>query len=296
MDYFINFARYFSIRMKNYIKIFLAVSFVISLASCQGYEKLLKSNDFKKKYSEALRYYQEEDYLRASTLFDQCAAVFRGTKQADTVYFYQAMSYYHQRDYILAAHYFQGFSNTYGASPFIEDAEYMEAYCYYKQSPRPSLDQSPTRQAIQSFQLYLMKFPNSKRSDEARKYMDELRDKLVEKAFISARLYYDLEDYKAALVALNNCIIEYPDSKHREEITFMILKSSYLLAVNSILSKQAERYQSAIDEYYSFIAEYPESKYAREAKRYYRQASKSLGQEIRLENDELDEEENNTAS
>jgi outer membrane protein assembly factor BamD len=190
------------------------------------------------------------------------------------------MCYFKQGDYILSGHYFRTFASTYGGSPFVEDADFMGAYCYYLTSPRPELDQESTVQGIQAFQLFLIKFPNSARKEEVTKYLDELRNKLVEKSYISAKLYYDLEDYKASMVALNNSLVTYPDSKYREEIMFMLVKSSYMLADKSIYTKKKERFQAAIDEYYSFAAEYPESPYMKEAKKYYRLSAKYLGNEL----------------
>ena len=266
----------------NYSGKFLFVSvLILILAGCSGYDKILKSSDYKEKYNAALKYYYEkEDYVRAATIFDQIAMVFRGTDQADTVYYLQAMSYFKQNDYILSGHYFRTFAKTYGGSPFAEEADYMGAYCYYLTSPRPELDQTSTVQAIQAFQLYLIKYPDSERREEVQAYINELREKLVEKSYISAKLYFDLQDYKASIVALNNSLLKYPESKYREEIMFMLVKSSYMLADNSVLSKKKERFQDAIDEYYSFAAEFPESKYIKEAKRYYNLSAKYLGDEV----------------
>ena len=80
-----------------YIALFF-IAFAIILSACSGYEKLLKSRDYKLKYEKAMEYYAEEEYVRAATLLDQVAPVYRGTMKADTVFYYQAMSYYMQRD------------------------------------------------------------------------------------------------------------------------------------------------------------------------------------------------------
>jgi outer membrane protein assembly factor BamD len=266
--------------MVRIVRIVFFIISVLLIVGCKGYEKVLKSSDYKLKYREALKYYHDEDYVRSATLFDQISTVYRGTDQADTIYYYQAMSYFNQTDYILAGHYFRTFARTYGASSFVEDADYMGAFCYYMTSPRPSLDQANTVQAIQAFQLHLIRYPDSKRKEEVVKYLTELREKLVEKSYISARLYYDLEDYKASIVALNNSLIKFPESKYREEIMFMLVKSSYMLADNSILTKKKERFQNTIDEYYSFAAEFPDSEFIKEASRYYRLSAKYLGDDI----------------
>lgn len=250
---------------------------------CQGYEKILKSNDYRKKYSEGMRYYKKGDYTRSCALLDQCAPVFRGTNQSDTIFFYQAMSYFKQNDYILSGHYFRTFAETYGGSPFAQESAFMGAYCYYLTSPRPELDQSNTIEALQAIQLFLIKYPKSERAEECKRYIEELRNKLVEKSYLSAKLYFDLDDYKASIVALNNSLVQYPDSKYREEILFMLVKSSYKYAERSVPAKQKERYQQAIDEYYSFATEFPESKYMKEAKQYYETSSKFLGEDLNKE-------------
>lgn len=263
--------------VKNNILVYLSICIIV-LGSCTGYEKLLKGSDYKLKYEEAKRYYAEEEYYKAQILYDHIAPVYRGTEKADSVYFYQAMCYYQQKDYIMAGHYFTTFAKTYGGSPFVENADFMAAYCYYKNSPRPELDQENTEMGIQMFQLYLIKHgDNAPRSDEAKGYINELKEKLVEKSFMSARLYFDLEAYKASLVALNNSLMDYPESKYREEIMFMILKSSYMYAAKSIETKKKERFQAAVDEYYSFKSEFPESEFIKDANKYYKVSSKYLG-------------------
>jgi outer membrane protein assembly factor BamD len=263
--------------MKKNLRLGLLVLLIIVIAGCSGYNKVLKSSDYRLKYREAMRYYKKEDYVRATALFDQVAPVFRGTEQADTIYFYQAQSYFKQEDFIMAGHYFRNFASTFGGSPFAEEAEFMNAYCFYLMSPRPELDQQNTTDAIQALQLYLIRYKNSSRADECKKYLLELREKLVDKSFLSAKLYFNLEDYKAAIVALNNSLIQYPDSKYREEIMFLMVKSCYLFATNSVRSKQKERYQNTVDEYYSFATEFPQSKYLKDAVKYYKLSSELLG-------------------
>jgi outer membrane protein assembly factor BamD len=125
----------------------------------------------------------------------------------------------------------------------------------------------------------MIKYPRSERNDMAKIYIDEMRNKLVQKSYLSAKLYYNLEEYKASIIALQNSLNEFPDTEHREELMFLLLRSNFLLAENSILSRQVERYQDAVDEYYSFVGEFPESKYRQQADRIYDEALKSIPDE-----------------
>ena len=124
-------------------------------------------------------------------------------------------------------------------------------------------------QEIQDFQLYLNRYPNSMRKEKINGYIDELLDKLAYKDYLSAKNYYLREHYKAAVVSLQNCLKDYPGSKYREEIMYMLFNAKYEMAVNSVEDKKLERYNAAKEEYYYFADEYPNSKYANELKKKY---------------------------
>jgi outer membrane protein assembly factor BamD len=57
----------------------------------------------------------------------------------------------------------------------------------------------------------------------------------------------------------------YPDTEYTEEVAFKRLDSQYLLAKNSVLNKQKQRYYEAIEIYYTFVDKYPKSTYIKEA-------------------------------
>ena len=261
----------------NKIKLFTATIIAIAaLAGCSGYERILKSKDNELKYSKALFYYNKNDFYRASMLLEQITPIYRGTNRADTVNFYYAYSQYGQGDYLLASTYFDGFRNNYPKSVFTEQAEYLYAYCFYLTSPRYELDQENTTLAIEAFQVFLSKYPNSKKAEESKKIIAELFNKLEEKAYKSAWLYYHTENYKAAIVALDNSLKEFPNSKYREEQMFLILRSAFLYAENSVASKQKERYQQTEDYYFNFIAEYPKSERVADAQKMHEKSLSAL--------------------
>lgn len=258
----------------------LILLFVLVIAGCSEYEKILKSSDYVMKYEKAFVYYEKGDYVRAATIFEQIASVYRGTVKADTLNYYRAMSYYLQKDYIMASHYFSELYSSFPNSSFAEEAAFMTGYCYYRLSPRPSLDQEYTFKAINTISLFMINFPKSARIEECKSIITAMREKIIEKSYISARLYFDLGQYKAAIIALRNSLNDFPDTKFREELMFLILKSNYLLASNSIPDKKAERFQATVDEYYSFIGEFPAGPFSNEAKKMYETSMASLGQEI----------------
>lgn len=258
------------------------------LSSCSDYNKIVKSTDYEFKYKKAIEYYEDGEYVRAGTLFKELVNIYRGTTKADKIYYYYAKSMIGQKDYLMAGHYFRSLLKEFPTSEYGEEAQFMVGYCSYLISPKPRLDQQVTQEAIDDLQLYVNLYPFSERTDEAKRLIDEMVDKLVYKSYLSAKLYYDFDMYKASVIALDNSLEKYPDSKYREELKYMLLKSKYLLASKSILAKQESRYSNTLDEYFSFVDEYPDSKYKKEVTKFYEKASEILN----YKEEELEEETN----
>ena len=250
-------------------KVLLFLIVAACCLSCGEYQQLLKSTDYQLIYRKAVEYYNNGDYQKAQNLLDGIRTVFSGTNKAQNIAYYRAFCSYNMKDYETASGLFKQFVQTYPESSFAEECLFMMGYCDYMASPKPRLDQSLTDRALSEFQLYLNRYPNSMRKERINEYMDELRDKLSYKAYLSARNYYQREYYKAATVSLQNCLKDYPGSKYREEIMYMLFMSKYEMAVNSVEDKKLERYNNAQEEYYYFAEEYPESKYADELKKCY---------------------------
>jgi outer membrane protein assembly factor BamD len=237
---------------------------VIISASCSDYQKVLKSNDYSRKYELAKELYVKKDYQKAYPLLEELVSVKRGTSEAEDIYYYYCYCNYYLDDLISASYHFAQFAKTYPSSARAEEMAYMNAYCYYLGSPVPSLDQSNSYRAIEELQLFINQYPNSTRIEECNVLIDKLRAKLEIKSYETAMLYYKMSDYKAAIIAMQITIKDFPVTKYKEEMLYLICKSNYLLAENSIDSKKYERYKSTIDACFTFIDKFASGKYTRE--------------------------------
>ena len=243
------------------------------LVSCSNsYQKLLKSTDYDLKFEKAKEFYNNGKYSKAIPLFEELIGVYKGTKSLEKIYYYFAYSLYAQKDFLLSEFYFKNFHSFYPKSVFAEDALFMVAYCNYQLSPKDRLDQSYTGKAMDQFQIFINTYPYSEQVEEANLLIEEMRDKLEIKDFNSAKLYYDLQHYKASAVAFENLLKNYPDTELREEAMYYIVKSNYDYAINSIDSKQEERFRKTIDMYYDFVDKFENSKYLRETEKIFTQS------------------------
>lgn len=280
---------HFYYRMK---KIIFSVLAVLLLTGCaQEFNAVYKHSDYFYKYEYAKQCYVAGKYTQASTLFGEIITMMKGTDHAEESLFLYAMSLYLNGEYDLASDAFKRCYVSYPKGQYTERAYFYTGESLYESSPEPRLDQSPTMAAIKAYQDFLDIFPRTSLREKAQERMIALQDKLVQKEYYNARLYYHLgtyfgnclsggSNYEACIITSQNAINDYPYMKLREEFAVLIMKSKFYLAENSVEAKRYERYQSAEDECYGFINEYPDSKERDLAERFITECKKHTQQNI----------------
>lgn len=262
--------------MKRTAYIILIIFAISALCSCSGYEKVLKSTDYDAKFDAAMRYYNDERWSRARQLFENLSLYYRGNEHNEDIAWYYGQSLLKSDYFYSAAYQFKTFSKRYPYSERAEEAAFLSAYCKYMDSPSYTLDQSSTKEAITELEQFTDRYPNSPHIPEANSYLDELRNKLMQKDYDIAIGYYNTESYRAAVVALTNFINLYPDSKHREEAMYTIIKAGYEYAINSREDKMKERLQQVINNFDKFAATFSNSKYMSECQTIYTRCKSEL--------------------
>jgi outer membrane protein assembly factor BamD len=236
--------------MKKYIYIVLII---LGFSSCSEYQKAIKSEDLTVKFDQASKQYEKGKYFKALTLFEQMAPSFRGQPQAEKMFYMFSQSYYKTKQYYLSGYQFESFAAGFPKSDQVEEASFLGAKSYSMLSPVYSLDQTDTEKAIDKFQSFIDAFPNSTFLPEANTIVKGLREKIEKKAYENAYGYNKISDFKSALIALDNFIIDYPGTPYKEKALYYKLDSAYQLAINSIPSKMEERLIAAKTAYSNLL-------------------------------------------
>ena len=265
----------------KYTNILLAAALLSSMViACKSeYEVLLEGTDLEAKYAAAFDYFNQGKYAKSGQLFESLASVGTGTDRDDTVYYYWGLSNYRFKDYYTAEANFSSFIASHPFSPFAQDAQYYRIDCMYRETLRYELDQKPTNLAISAISQYLNDYPETPYRPICTNMLTELNGRLDRKAYENARLYYKMEDYRAASVALKNVLKDDSENIYREDILYYIAMSSYKFASMSVPEKQRERYMAFVDDYLNFVGEYEQSDYRRELDGLYRRAQRALGRQ-----------------
>jgi len=237
---------------------------------CGEFYKLEKSTNWDELYEAANRYYDQGDYNKSIILYDRVLPVIKGSGKAELAEFNYAYAHFRTKRFIESAGYFKTFFDTYNRSPLAEEALFMHAYSLYLDSPDYNLDQRSSREAVNSIQLFMNRYPESDSYERASSMIDDLQKRFEEKAFEESKMYYRLTDglfpgefYRACIVNFQNFAKSFPDSKYNEELAFKLVEVSAAYAERSVFDKKEERLNQSIDFAQNFAQKYQDSQYGK---------------------------------
>ncbi len=266
--------------IKNKFYIFVLGAVTLILSSCGEYQKVLSKGTPQQQYKMATDLYNAQKYNKAIRLFEKIAPFYKVKPQMERIRYMASQSYFNTKQYTLSAYHFDKFAKNYPQSSKAEEALFLAAYSNYLMSPVYSLDQEDTKKAITQMQRFISAYPDSHRIKQANKCIAELTHKLEKKAFNVAKLYYNTEDYIAAVASFNHFLKEYLGSSYKEQAMYYKCKAGYELGMKSIFSKKKTRIESAISYCKRFIKIFPKSKYLKEISKLEKQLKSELGKVI----------------
>jgi outer membrane protein assembly factor BamD len=237
---------------------------LLVLTSCSTYTKVVKSDDYDRKFELANEMYDTKKWVKAITLYEQVYQRAPKTGQGELAFFRIGKAYYFEENFYLGGYYLNSFYEKFPFSPKAEEARFLGAMCSVNNSPNHSLDQTETELALNELQMFINKYPQSPLVDTCNVVMDKLRFKMELKDFEAVRLYHKMENYKSSTMSAEVFLSKYPRSTFREEGYYILLVDGYKLAMNSVEDKKNERIEKAIERYRTFAIEFPESKRKKE--------------------------------
>ena len=260
--------------------IIASISALLMCSCASEYQAVSKYGDNEMKYEFAKEAFARGKFQQASLLLQEVVTMKKGSDEAQECLYMLAMAQYCNLDYEAASETFKKYTTSYPRGLYAEPAYFYIGQSLYQSSPEPRLDQSPTNGTITAYQQFMDLYPDSHLRPQAQERLYELTDKLIQKEFLSAQLYYNLggyfgninsndeSNYTSSIITAQNTLKNYPYCSLREDFMLLIMKSKFQLAENSSDEKRLDRYRDAEDECYGFINEFPESKNVALAEKY----------------------------
>lgn len=251
--------------------ILYAAVLAVFLAGC-GSSGQVEYTSAQDAFEQGLERYERGQYEQAIQYFRGVFNYGRVDDYAADAQLYLARAYRENREALVAATEYERFMQLYPNDERIEEAEYERAMVLYSRAPTYEYDQTYTRQALQAFQLFVNRHPESEHAPEASEYIDELRERLARKQFHAGEQYERREIYEAAAMSFDAVFDQYPDTELADEALLASMRNYIAYSDQSVPSRQSERLEAAIDRYQQLLQLFPDSPVLKDAEEQYERA------------------------
>jgi outer membrane protein assembly factor BamD len=159
--------------------------------------------------------------------------------------------------YIAAINEYREFLNFFPTHPRADYAQYKQGMGHYHQMRAPERDQTETKAAIQEFEAFVERFPNSSLIGEVRAKLRESRDRMSQSNYRVGFFYFRMRHYPGAIDRFKEILKTDPEYTQRDGVYF------YLAESLSKLNLTAE----ALPYYERLLNEFQQSEYLEEAQK-----------------------------
>jgi outer membrane protein assembly factor BamD len=211
----------------------LALALVLPLAACASGGTKTRADtqyvarDVNTLYSLAKRRLDQRRYAEAAAIFDEVERQHPYSIWARRAQLMSAFSYYAAKDYTKSTESARRFLAIHPGNRDAPYAHYLIALNYYEQIEDVTRDQSITRQAMDSLNELVRRYPTTRYASDARLKVDLVRDHLAGKEMEVGRFYQRRGQWLASVQRFRMVIDEYQTTSHAPE-ALMRLTESYL--------------------------------------------------------------------
>lgn len=201
--------------------IYRRIGFLVLLAivSCTT-RQTLAPLDPEDEFARATEFFQQGKYADAIQAFERILFYHPTSEFVDDAQYWLGRSYYEQKDHDQAIVEFDYLIRNFTTSRFVEEAYLYKAKAYLMKAPGYEKDATELENAINMFNSYLTRFPNSVHTEEIRAMILEARNTLARKDLENGKLYVKMSEPDAALVYFNYIIDAYPETHYCSEAKY----------------------------------------------------------------------------
>jgi len=208
--------------------------------------------------------FKQGEQLYAKKKYDAAAEKWRKAKDATTsqilrlaVELKLADALYHDEKYIEAAAEYESFRKLHPKNQKAPYALYMQGLSNFYQVKKIDVDQTPTKNAVTLFEMFLQEYPGSDMTQKVRATLAEAKARQAAYEMYVGRFYYRTDKYVAAIGRFEYALQKYPGTPRSDEALFFLGKA-YLNTGN--VSKANETLSR-------LVTEYPKSEFVDSAKK-----------------------------
>lgn len=220
----------------RFIKILSTAFILLSLTACgtsSEAPKVEKEQSAEELYKNATIAMQNEEYKKASRLFDEIERQHPYSELASKAQIMSALASYDDGRYDDSTITLDKFIQLHPGHEQIDYAYYLVALNYYDQITDVSRDQDMTLQAMRAFNTLINRFPNSKYRKDALIKRDLVNDHLAGKEMEIGRYYLNRGYVNASINRFKAVVDNYQTTTHVAEALHRLVECYMTLGIKS---------------------------------------------------------------
>lgn len=190
------------------------------LTSCGGKDKALQTEEgrpVEEIYNEAADALDKGEYEKATRLFEDVERQYPYSEWATRAELMAAYSSYKALNYEESILALDRFVSLHPGSPEVDYALYLKALSYYERISDVARDQAMTKDALESFNTLIQRFPDSRYARDARLKRDLTLDHLAGKEMEIGRYYLRRGQINAAINRFRTVLMLFQTTTHVPE-------------------------------------------------------------------------------
>jgi len=162
------------------------------------HEKMIEADDL----------YQRRKFNKARDIYEIVTYMSKGDTLVKRAQYQLANCYFNMKLYEDAIFEFEQLMRLFPYSQYNEDANFKIGSAWFKLSYPPAYDQQETINALQQFNHFMAQYPESELIVNVENMKTTCINKLLEKKYLNAHIYYMMGYYNASLMYLNEIFDE----------------------------------------------------------------------------------------
>ncbi len=240
----------------------ILVSLSLLIPGC-AHDNIAQKSSPTELYEKCQKLYEEGEYRKIIEILEVSIFDFRSSDIYEDAEMLLANSYFYNDEYQLALAEFRKVARNFPNSKYSEEIEFMIGRIYYELSPRPDLDQDYTYKAISQLEDFIHYNPAGANIEsglyaEAKDILYKCYNKLAEKKYKNAKLYFKLRKFESAKIYLNDLISEY---SHTDWVPKALLLLGEIYMELDEEDEALNTFQRLIDNYPSATKQVDEAKH-----------------------------------
>lgn len=223
------------------IGIAAATGLALAVAGCSSDEPVdtYVERPVEELYNEAYDAVLAGDYDAAAPLFDEVERQHPYSVWATQAQLMSAYALYQTNEYDDAIAALDRFIQLNPSNPNVDYAYYLKGLSYYERIVDVGRDQELTRDALESFDELVRRFPNSRYARDARLKLDLTRNHLAGKEMSIGRWYMRRSQYLAAINRFQTVVNEYDTTDQVPEALLRLTEAYTALGLNQEAKRTA---------------------------------------------------------